>query len=358
MVDANGLDISVALIDQVKHAIEHKQSLKIIAGGSKDFYGHSVTGDEISLMQHRGIIDYQPTELVIRVRAGTRLHEVEQTLNEHRQMLAFEPPQYSSCSTIGGVVATGLSGPRRAYSGSVRDHLLGVQIINGLGQQLELGGQVMKNVAGYDLSRLMVGAQGTLGIILDVSLKVLPKPEYQQTQQLDCSLADAITHLRNWAQHQSPISASCYVDGCLYLRCSGSEAGVKHFVERGGGERLDQQDLFWSSIRNHSHAFFAGDDPLWRLSVAPNTSAALADQDQLLEWGGGLRWVRGDTEQLNWFTRCSAHGGHATLFRNNNLLQHVARFSKLNPALQNYQRRLRRSIDPHGLFNRGRLGAE
>ena len=356
MARARDSEKSTELVDQVRHAIEHKWGLKIVAGGSKSFYGCPVSGHDIDLSEHQGIIDYQPTELMMRVRAGTRLSDVEHALDEQGQMLAFEPPQFSPSSTIGGVIAAGLSGPRRPYAGSARDHLLGVQIINGLGQQLVFGGQVMKNVAGYDLSRLMVGAQGTLGIILDVSLKVVPKPAFEQTQEFSLSLPEAITQLRKWAQQESPISASCHVNGRLYLRYSGTEAGVKQAIKQHGGDRYDQHQQFWTSIRNQTHDFFTGGSQLWRLSVIPNTTDQLIKDDQLVEWGGGLRWVRAD--EGDWFSTASAHGGYATLFRCNDQPAKYNRFAPLEPAVQRYHVRLRQSLDPHGLFNHGCLGSE
>ncbi|NDA71463.1 MAG: glycolate oxidase subunit GlcE, partial [Betaproteobacteria bacterium] len=214
------------LRQRVLDAAEHQIPLRLRGSGSKDFYGEAARGELLDVSVHQGIVRYEPTELVITAKAGTPLSQIEQTLAEHRQMLAFEPPHFGPKATIGGMVAAGLSGPRRASSGAVRDFVLGLSLMDAKGQVLRFGGEVMKNVAGYDLSRLNVGALGTLGLIVDVSIKVWPMPAASETIWLAMDAANAIEHVNRWAAEPWPLTASAWVDGHLILRLEGAQAAV------------------------------------------------------------------------------------------------------------------------------------
>lgn len=354
-----------AIIDHYKttigEAVEHRTSLQIRGGGTKHFYGNPVVEQGEMLLDttaYQGIIDYEPTELVITARAGTRLADLEGALDQQGQMLAFEPPYFGAAATLGGCVAAGLSGPRRAAAGAVRDFVLGIRLLNGKGEDLHFGGQVMKNVAGYDVSRLMVGSMGTLGVLLEVSLKVLPKPPVEITLRMQLDEAMAIEKMNQWAGKPLPISATCYVDGELFLRLSGAESAVRAAQVKLGGEELADGGVFWKSVREQTHDFFQSIKPLWRLSIKSTVSPLLLPGKQLTEWNGGLRWLLGDESMKAETIRKMAKdaGGHATLFRSNESRHHV--FHPLNPGMMKIHRSLKEKFDPSGIFNPGRLYPE
>ena len=263
-------------------------------------------------------------------------------------MLAFEPPHFGPSASLGGCIACGFSGPRRATVGAVRDFLLGANIINGKGQYCRFGGQVMKNVAGYDLSRLMAGSMGTLGVIMEASLKVLPVPAYEQTQQFEISADGALRQLQYWAGNHYPVSASCHVDNLLTVRFSGSEKSVLESIEKAGGEPLQAADDFWLSIREQSHPFFARTQPLWRISPPPATLSALPD-DCLTEWLGGLRWMFSDQKNNTIYSENT--GSYKTLFRNNRNTEP----SLIPDPLMALHKRIKHAFDPAGILNPGRL---
>ena len=351
-----------AMIDQYKAAIcaaaEHKTPLQIRGGGTKHFYGNLPIGQSSALLDtttYNGIVDYEPTELVITARAGTRLADLEAVLDRHGQMLAFEPPYFGEAATLGGCVAAGLSGPRRAAAGSVRDFVLGVRMLDGKGEDLHFGGQVIKNVAGYDVSRLMAGAMGTLGVLLEVSLKVLPKPLAEITVRLQLDETAAIEKMNQWAGKPLPISATCYVDGELFLRFSGSESAVHAAQARLGGEELAESEVFWKSVREQTHGFFQPDKPLWRLSIKSTMSPLSVSGKQMMEWNGGLRWLLDDGNMSAETIRKIAKdaGGHATLFRGNESRSHV--FHPLDPAMMEIHQLLKQKFDPAGILNPGRF---
>ena len=260
---------SKAFSDQIRAAAAARRALRFRGGGSKDFYGNEPRGELLDTRSQSGIVAYEPTELVVTARCGTLLSDLEQELSAQRQLLAFEPPHFGAGATIGGCVAAGLSGPRRASAGAVRDYVLGAKIVDGRGQILGFGGQVMKNVAGYDLSRLLAGSLGTLGLILEVSLKVLPRPRAELTLKLEMPHARALESMNRWAGQPLPLTASAWTDGDLALRLSGAESAIKAAAEKLGGEVVEasQAERFWSGIREHAHPFFSGDAPLWRLSM-------------------------------------------------------------------------------------------
>src|SRR3569623_1755240 len=339
---------------QVRDALARAAPLSIVGGNTKTFLGRTAVGETLNTGGHRGIVHYQPTELVITARAGTPLTEIETALDEHKQILAFEPPHFGDGATLGGTIACGLSGPRRAYAGSARDFVLGMNVINGRGEVLQFGGEVMKNVAGYDVSRLMTGAMGTLGVILEVSLKVLPRPSYELTLVQACAAAAAIAQMNRWAGRPLPVTATCFVDGMLYVRLSGAASAVESAHRQLGGEIVDDAADFWETVREQRHAFFADGVPLWRLSLPPAIPPLALAGDSLLEWGGALRWLKTSADAATVRKAVEQAGGHAWLFRG---CAGDDRFHPLPPALLAVQQRVKQAFDPKGIFNRGRMYA-
>ena len=354
------------VIDAVKSAASAARPLCIRGGGSKDFYGQLPMGEVLDTRGLAGIVAYEPTELVITVGGGTPLSEVEAALAAAGQMLPFEPPYFGADATIGGAVAAGLAGPRRAatngYFGAVRDFVLGVKLIDGRGDLLAFGGQVMKNVAGYDVSRMLAGSLGTLGVIAEVSLKVLPQPVAASTLRLSIrDAAQAIEKLNFWGGLPLPLTGSAYCDGDLCLRLEGASAAVDAAARKLGGERVGAVEAisYWSAIREHSEPFFAGPTPLWRLSL-PSTAVPLALPGlQLIEWGGALRWLKSEAPAAQIRKAALQAGGHATLFRaSDEARQQAGVFTPLDPVMARIHARLKASFDPHGIFNRGRMYPE
>jgi glycolate oxidase FAD binding subunit len=339
----------------IREAAAQKRPLCIRGGGTKDFYGGVSHGHKLNTSQYRGIVAYEPTELVITARAGTPLAEVEAALEEKGQMLAFEPPHFGPGATIGGCVAAGLSGPRRPYAGALRDFLLGVRILDGRGADLTFGGQVMKNVAGYDVSRLMAGSMGTLGLLLEVSLKVLPRPGANKTLRLNCTETEAIRLMNDWAGKPLPITATAYRGGDLDVRLAGARAAVEAAAKKIGGTAVDpsQAGPFWIGVREQTDPFFSGEEPLWRLSVKATTAPLGLPGRPLVEWGGALRWLKSGAEAQAIRTATLGAGGHATLFRGGDKAAGV--FQPLPPALMRLHRNLKEALDPAGVLNPGRM---
>ncbi|MEW8587341.1 MAG: glycolate oxidase subunit GlcE, partial [Candidatus Thiodiazotropha sp.] len=349
---AGDRDCSESLRTAVLDAAGESRPLQLLGHGSKAFYGRESVGDPLSLAEHSGIISYEPTELVITARGGTPLKEIEDALREKGQMLPFEPPQFDGKGTIGGAIASGLSGPRRPWGGAPRDLLLGMKLLDGRGQILRFGGQVMKNVAGYDLSRLMAGAMGTLGVLLEVSIKVLPKPPQEHTLMLsagDCSVAWPLLH--KMLIEGIPVTAS-YSQGEQHkLRVACSPQRVKQIVQRYAVEAVDDQDAFWRALRDQQLDYFKQKDPLWRLSIPP--AANIDDEEQMLcEWSGGLRWLFSQRPGSEIRTLVEKVGGHAILFRNGDRSGEI--FHPLHPRLADLQIGLKQVFDPEGIFNPGR----
>jgi glycolate oxidase FAD binding subunit len=334
--------------------------LRLRGSGSKDWYGNATTGTVLDTRVHRGIVAYEPTELVLTARCGTPLAEIEAALDERGQMLAFEPPHFGPGATLGGMLACALSGPRRQAVGAVRDFVLGAQLMNGRGEVLRFGGQVMKNVAGYDVSRLLAGSLGTLGLILEASIKVLPKPVAETTLLLEMGQQQALDALNAWAGQPLPLSASVWHDGALTLRLSGAQAAVKAARQRLGGQDVSDADVFWRSLREQNHHFFGAAErrSLWRFSL-PSTAPALAfepAQPQLIEWGGAQRWLASSADPATMRALASEHGGHATLFRGDP--GRAGAFGPLEPAVMAIHRHLKQVFDPCGVFNPGRMYQE
>jgi glycolate oxidase FAD binding subunit len=340
--------------ETIRKAAAEQTLLRIRGSGSKDFYGLALIGDVLDTRALTGIVDYGPTELVMTARTGTPLREVEKALADGGQMLAFEPPHFGPEATLGGSIASGFSGPRRAAMGSARDFVLGVRIVNGLGEDLRFGGQVMKNVAGYDLSRLLTGSFGTLGLITEVSVKVLPLPQEERTLRFALDEETAIESMNKWAAKPLSLSATCHVGGVLYVRLSGAAAAVAASQKKLGGDIVEDADAFWQSIREQTHPLFRDGPALWRFSINP-TAARLGLGRQLIEWSGGLRWIAADLDPSQAFAAAHKAGGHATLFRDGNKRHGIQQFS---PGLLAIHKKLKRAFDPHGILGPGRIHAD
>ena len=340
--------------DRIMSATRSRTALRIRGNGTKDWYGQELNGELLDTTAYSGIISYDPTELVVTARAGTNLREIGKALAEKKQMLAFEPPRFDGLATVGGIVASGLSGPRRQAVGSVRDFVLGTVLMDGKGETLHFGGQVMKNVAGYDVSRLLTGSLGTLGLILEVSLKVLPRPFAQHSLQFAMSEQDALHQLNVWGGQPLPLSASCWVDGNLYVRLSGSQAAVDAAIAKMGGTDLPEAENFWDGVREQTHTFFsAQQQALWRLSL-PTVAPPLAlPGEQMIEWGGALRWLKTTADAETIRSVAANAGGHATLFKGGD--KSVGVFQPLAPAVARIHRNLKQAFDPAGIFNPRRM---
>ncbi len=349
-------DLSSELQQQVRAASESGTPLSIRGGNTKHFLGNPSTGTPLELASHRGITSYEPVELVISARAGTPLRELEDTLAAAGQMLPFEPPHFGAEATLGGTIACGLSGPRRPYLGAARDYVLGVRMINGRGEILRFGGEVMKNVAGYDVSRLMTGALGTLGVLLEISLKVLPRPESELTVLHECEATTALQKMNQLAATPLPLSASAYDGNRLYIRLSGSESAVRAARASIGGDTVNDASAFWQQLREHQLPFFAQATPLWRLALPPNAPLLNLPGATLIEWGGAQRWLKSTASAEAIRATAAEYGGHATLFRGDTA--QTAAFHPLAPGLATLHRNLKHAFDPHGIFNPGRMYPE
>ncbi len=369
------------IVDRIRSAAADATRLSIRGGGTKDFYGEAAQGEPLPTSELAGITSYEPTELVVTVRAGTPLAELEAVLAEKGQCLPFEPPRFDHPAdpgirggTVGGMVAAGLSGPARASVGAVRDYVLGATLVNGRGEVLTFGGQVMKNVAGYDVSRVLAGSLGTLGVIAEVSLKVLPVASAQATLRFDCSQADALRLLNDWGGRPLPLNASCWVEDAghavLYLRLRGAVAAVEAACGHLGGERMDAAQVAsdWDACRDQTLAWFTdrrGDHDLWRVSVPQTAPVLRIDAVPLVEWHGGQRWYRllpGQAAQVREAARTA--GGHAMLFiaapadGAGAAARVVPKFDALSAPLARIHKALLHEFDPHAVFDRGRLSPE
>jgi len=357
-------DISQQLQQQVQHAFEQKTALSIVGGNSKAFYGRiderATCAETLDVAGHSGVLNYEPTELVITARAGTPLHEIEKLLADNGQMLPFEPPAFADSATIGGTIACNLSGPRRAHAGAARDLLLGCKLINGKGEMLSFGGEVMKNVAGYDVSRLMAGAMGTLGVLLEVSLKVLPTAEMESTQLFHCSAAEALNKLHAWSQAPLPLSASSFHDSILRVRLSGATEAVKAAIDTVGGETMSDSAQYWHQLKEQKLDFFSNEKSLWRISLASDIEslglpADYNEDDCLYEWGGALRWLKSDVPAEVIQRAVAELDGHAVLFRHDG---HSNLFQPLAPELLRIHQNLKQAFDPENILNPGKLYSE
>ncbi len=356
-----------ALIDKVRAAAATGQALELIGSGSKRFYGEAPQGEPWLLGQQaelQGIRVHEPSELYVTVGAATPLRELEQHLARQGQMLACEPPRFADGGTVGGMVASGLSGPARPYAGSVRDLLLGLSLIDGQGQLLRFGGTVMKNVAGFDAARLQVGALGTLGLIAEASFKLAPLPQASLSLRFEAPQDDALHAMNQAAAQGFPLSASAWWDGSLLLRLAGSAEAVGAAARQLGGERLPAElaDAFWAGLRHQSDEFFVGavramqsgsSIALWRLSLPPTAAALRCPGEQLVEWGGAQRWLVTPLDGHKVRELATRAGGQATLYAG--LHKSLPVFEPPSPVLARLQQRLKLQFDPAGVFNPGRL---
>ena len=344
------------LQERVKAAAETGTALSVQGNNTRSFYGRTTNGKTVSLADHQGVIDYTPSELVISARAGTRLSELESVLQQEGQMLAFEPAHFGEAATLGGTIACAFSGPRRPYAGAARDFVLGANCVSGTGEWLRFGGQVMKNVAGYDVSRTLTGSLGTLAILTDIHLRVLPIAETELTLQLECDAATALQTCNALAARPLPLSAACHLDGRLLIRLSGMREGVQSAINDIGGDVLDDATAFWTQLREQQLPFFADERPLWRIAVAPATAPLSLEGDTLLDWGGAQRWLKSDQPVATIRAITAAAGGHATLFRGGDHGGDV--FQPLTAELLSLHQRLKQAFDPAGILNPGRMYRE
>lgn len=370
----NEADITNALLDRVQQALADKQPLRPLGTGGKARLGRPQAADQgvpLAMAEHSGLVHYEPSELVVTVRAGTSVQALVAALAKHDQMLPFGPPLFGGDASVGGMVASGLAGPRRPWVGSVRDYILGVRLITGDGTHLRFGGEVMKNVAGYDLSRLMAGSFGTLGLITEVSFKVLPRPRHSTSLQLSLPPAEALTMLSRWRYQQGlPLSAASHDGAVLRLRLEGNHGSVTGAAKRIGGEVL-ADDGYWPALRDHQLPFFTGltDHPdagarsesgasrlrLWRLSLPADAPAINLPGETLIDWAGAQRWLKSHADAADIRALAARHGGSATCWTPDS---EAAPFHPLPAALHRYHRALKAKLDPHGVFNPGRLYAD
>ena len=346
-----GHDGTAEITDRVREATARRTPLRIVGGDTKRFLGREVAGEALRTTGHTGIVSYDPAELVLTARGGTPLREIEAALAEHGQRLPFEPPSFGDAATVGGTVACGLAGPARAASGPLRDYVLGVRILSGDGRALRFGGEVMKNVAGYDVARTMAGAFGTLGVLLDVSLKVLPRPPAVRTLSLSFDQAGALAELERLSRTALPLTASCWTGGSLTLRFEGTERTLDEVQRRIGGTIVEDGTEFWRSVREHAHPFFAARTPLWRLHVPAAASVSTPPVEPLIEWNGLQRWYALDSTSI--LAIAAAAGGHATLFRCAGPAESV--FTRPAEAAVRLHASLKTIFDPAGILNSGRM---
>ena len=340
--------------ERIREAAARAGALRLKGSGSKDFYGESLAGEVLELGAHRGILDYEPSELVVRARCGTRLSELNLTLAREGQFLAFEPPAFGSDPTLGGMIAAGLSGPRRAYAGAARDFVLGTRLLDARGQLLHFGGEVMKNVAGFDVSRLLCGSLGILGIITEVSLKVLPLPRHELTLRLELPEAEALETFSRLAAQPLPLSGAAWAGGAAWLRLSGAASAVSAARTRIGGEAVDEHPArsFWQQLRDLALPALAGNS-LWRLSVPATAAVLRLPGEACLDWGGSLRWYAGVPPGTDVRAAAVAAGGTALHWRGE--AAPGTRFHPLPGVTRELHRRLKERFDPQGVFNPGRL---
>lgn len=366
--------------EQIIEAGKQNQVLSIQGGNTKSWYGNPSQSPILSTTSYQGILDYQPEELVITACAGTPIAEIESTLAKKNQILPFEPPHFGDDATFGGVIAAGLAGPARISAGNLRDFVLGTRLMDGRGEDLSFGGKVMKNVAGYDVSRLLPGSLGTLALLLEASVKVLPKPAATTSLRCRMGASDALKILNQWAGQPLPLNASAWIgdargEGELSIRLAGAMAAVtsasQMMQDRLGATALDdsEADPFWRDLREQRLSWFnqmPNDHALWRLSLPANCPVLELPKDCLpqiiMEWHGQERWIQGPANQSTAQVLqglAIQHGGHMTCFRSLSAeaFERFTRFDSnpLTAGLEAVQKRLRHSFDPFGVFTTGRL---
>lgn len=346
------MDQQDAIVERVNTALKDGSPLAIHGGRTKSFYGYPAEGEPLDVSGHRGIVEYDPGELVITCRSGSLLADIRATLEENGQHLPFEPPAFGAAATIGGTVACGFSGPRRPWAGSLRDYLLGVRMVNGSAEVVRFGGQVMKNVAGYDISRLLAGSMGTLGILLELSFKVLPRPATELSLSFECSQREAIRRMNEWSGQPVPLSGATWWRERLLLRLSGADSETRRAASSLGADEISEDQEPWTELREQRMAFFDGGGDLWRLSLPPAAEPVDLGGDCLVDWGGAQRWYRSELPDAEIIARAAACGGHASLFRGRPA---GLRFHPQGDALQRLQQRIKQAFDPRGIFNPHRM---
>ncbi len=341
------------LQEQVRVAISEARPLRIVGGNSKRHLGREPTGQPINVGNYTGVVEYQPTELVITIRAGTPVLDLQNILAEQDQSLACDPPKFDGKATVGGSLACNQSGPARPWHGSIRDHVLGIRLINGKGEHLQFGGQVMKNVAGYDVSRLQAGAMGSFGLITEVSLKVVPRPEASITVRRSVGADDAIRIMNEIGRSPAPLTGACWYNGSLYLRLSGPPAVIEAAASEVGGETHVEGSDFWTALREQELPFFDASPDLWRFSVRSNSAHPKSQENWLINWGGAERWLEGGHDREELERIASGFGGEVCRIRGGDrLAERLPSVSKSKRALLI---KLKQAFDPAGVFNPGRL---
>ena len=347
------MSVVAELQEQVRDARAKKRALCIVGGNSKKHLGREARGDRVDMSACSGVVDYQPSELVVTVRAGTTISDLQRLLAGENQVLASEPPEFDGKATVGGTLACNLSGPSRPWQGSIRDHVLGVRIINGKAEHLRFGGEVMKNVAGYDVSRLMAGAMGTLGIVTEVTLKVAPKPEATVTVRRPLDASDGLRVMNELCRTPLPVSGACWHEGNMYVRLAGPASVIAAAAEKIDGSLLSDDRGFWSGLRETDLPFFADAEDLWCISLRSTHDHFMPDANWLVDWRGARRWLAGysDHDALERFARDA--GGEAWHMRGAQKGDEV--FPVRSEAYRRMLLRLKQALDPAGVFNPGRL---
>ena len=347
-------DLTQSLGEQLRSAQEAGTPLRIRGGDSKRLWLGRPCAEEhtLDLAQHRGVVAWEAGELVLVARAGTPITELEALLATAGQVLAFEPPAGGGKATLGGTLASNCSGPARPWNGAVRDAVLGVKMLTGTGACLNFGGRVVKNVAGYDVSRLQAGALGSLGVITEVSLKVMPAPETSQTLALELDAEPALAYMTRSAREPAPLTGACWLDGRLFLRLSGAAAAVEASARRWGGDLVAPAEAPWQALREFSAGAQARGEPLWRVSLAGNAPLPSGAAPLLIDWGGALRWFA--AEGFDAFAYAGEYGGHASLWWPPADWQGETA-QPLSPPLQALHQRLKLAFDPQRILNPGRL---
>ena len=350
------MDISKALQQQISDAAKNAQSLQIIGNNSKAFYGCDVSSTDaipLHVADHKGVLDYQPSELTITARAGTPIKDIIDLLAEHGQMLPFEPPCFDNRATLGGCIATALSGPRRPWTGPVRDYVIGTRILTGDGKEIRLGGKVMKNVAGYDLFRPMAGALGTLGLILDITVKLLPLPEHEISFAITSDNNNIQPRLHDWRRCSLPLSAASFYQGQLSIRLSGSASSIDDAMSKLPSARKETSNDYWKILNEQQLSFFDDDSPLYRLVVPTNAAYDTFDGECLTDWGGALRWIKSSLSFEDVQKHAAELGGTALVYRHSKQGEDV--FSPIADGLFELHKRIKKVMDPAGILNPGRL---
>ena len=353
------MDISKQLQKQILDAALDNQALQIIGNNTKAFYGRSEKNQgesgvlPLNVAEHSGILDYQPAELTITARAGTPLSEIISLLTEHQQMLPFEPPVFENKATLGGCVASAMTGPRRPWTGAVRDYLIGTRILTGEGKEIRLGGKVMKNVAGYDLFRPMAGALGTLGLMLDITLKLLPLPEREVCYYMLTDTNNMTQILRDLRSRSMPVSGASYHQGQFLLRLSGSMSSIDDATNYLPAEMKETDIVYWQDLNEHRLSFFDDSSPLYRLVVPANAPYDTISGECIVDWGGALRWIKTPLQFGELQQHAGDLGGSASIYRNGTHGEEV--FSPLPDQLLDLHKRIKKVMDPAGILNPGRL---